>query len=1257
MSSNLYAQKVSSEHPLILFPLDDDANYISYLEEDERNFKYWASTPTFTVDNEALEDFVQAAPFPESVISRITNTKKQSSFNTTLSSVFNWNSINYDLWTFSVGVYVYLDFTPSNTSITMSYTYGGETRDKTFIVSEAKSWVFLAADFPYPSFVDNINQSVNISFNVNGIPKNAVNTIYFNGLTVGQWSEEYNYSSLGVQGQIGSAYGTLIPQSLQNTYMIKSLPYGYDSEQAVTVDNKDEEFGYYLIENNKLLARNTSMPMVYGSSSVTTITPSSTKGPSLVLPGKGFLNTSGKKKTYTVEMWLRVNPDTVYERRIFGPIASDDGIYVEGPFIKIKVGKYTGSHYIGEWYRPMLVQFKYREDATILSINGQEVIFLHFEQDPISNEYEITLPSKTDENGYTNDILAFYAYPDVPQIDIDCVGIYPYDVSNVLAKRRWVYGQAVEFPETINSSYGGSSALIDYQFANYLNNYNYPNIGKWEQAINENTSIIGNALSSPIYSPPIFFFDTKTETDWYTAMSELGLNTITLKPTDTWSTVNGYMYFDNFNKLKSLIYGIYGIFEIPENFSGTQTIFKIEDDVNDNYFKVEIFKNASSIKTRYLFYFNGNLSTLYTSSNNLATGTEVNIGFNIPKIIGEFGNGLRSFFGNTSRLRLFACGDRTFTNTFSGKVSTISICSANSFNSVASLFNDNGFIDTVDVVYDGGTPSTNTWDFMADGGKPETVHVFSTNEYYLPTSIYDGGSPTTGETGYPTWDSIVDGGTPTEVVYDGGTANQSVWDDTFDSGAYNESSWTQTIDPNAIVAGTIDVLDAGGVKSNSESTYTIVLSDNIATYTLNPKIEFGEYKLKVGAKSYWEDYVPLPLLAKKTDTGYNLDFIQLNVDYPKPLFTQNKYLNTNRSLMKMFVSFQDVRNQDQRISFNNFLYTEFANSNNVVIPTGTTWASTKYEITDNTIIYPPDLSNQSNITFDDLAIAIHIEFVSNDVEKQQIKIKTLQLASKLSNENKESEVGTKLGKSLYMYELESGTVPGISLKKPSLISKKSTPYIYLTRNSGIQTTSVLETNEDAGFYMPINESLNSGYYLNSLMLSMRFDNISFSSGPVEIFELDYKSDKKILFYAEPTTPFGNRIKIYAKLDNVVYTNIYFFVNGKKTPTPTININEWNMLSFAFTNALDMTSYSGKFKVKYPMVVHQISAYQKVNNVNGNAIDLGLSSYYGISASELHGSYTGRNVIRIRDNSKVLLYDFNRAYYQNVSVTTKTIDPA
>ena len=69
------------------------------------------------------------------------------------------------------------------------------------------------------------------------------------------------------------------------------------------------------------------------------------------------------------------------------------------------------------------------------------------------------------------DYLAFYTSNDVPQIDLDCFALYTYSVPQLVAKRRFGYGQAVEFPENVNTAYSGTTAYFDYNFADYTNTH------------------------------------------------------------------------------------------------------------------------------------------------------------------------------------------------------------------------------------------------------------------------------------------------------------------------------------------------------------------------------------------------------------------------------------------------------------------------------------------------------------------------------------------------------------------------------------------------------------------------------------------------------------------------------------------------------------------------------------------------------------------------------------------------------------------
>jgi len=100
-------------------------------------------------------------------------------------------------------------------------------------------------------------------------------------------------------------------------------------------------------------------------------------------------------------MWMRINSDSSTKKRICGPIKSNDGIYVDGPFITLKIGKNYSSHYVGEWTRPMLIHIRITNNSASLLINGEQVISLNFITDGLS------FPEKYDEDGKDQDWIGF----------------------------------------------------------------------------------------------------------------------------------------------------------------------------------------------------------------------------------------------------------------------------------------------------------------------------------------------------------------------------------------------------------------------------------------------------------------------------------------------------------------------------------------------------------------------------------------------------------------------------------------------------------------------------------------------------------------------------------------------------------------------------------------------------------------------------------------------------------------------------------
>ena len=672
IKSNLYAEKIFAEHPIGLWSLDDDVDYLSLISNTQRNLINWDFIGANVISSS--EDLNK--PFLDSVLNLVefenfVGTEKEIKF--IGDDLENLNELNFDLATLTTGCYIYTD-SPYLKSVSIGFEYNdtssGETIEKITQYSSGifGKWIFISHTSTFPNQVTSFRPILKIKFE-GGAPSTDNYQIFTNGITVAQCSENFNTTSLG---QTVSPFPSNI--ALTGVDGVVNL-----NSYALGIQN-----GYYLVNNNSLTAKNSSIPMVYGSDSITKIIPN-TNNPSLIIPGFGFLNETGRYKEYTVEMWMRINCDSNTALRIFGPIGSTDGIYVEDGFITLVVGKYFASHYVGEWYRPMLVQIKLSTNNASLLINGEQVISLNLDMSSID------LPLEFDESNKELDWLGFYSYDNTSPYEIDCIAIYSYLVADLVAKKRWVYGQAVVSPETINSAYGATSAYIDYPFAEYSANYTYPNMGKWAQATTDNLFITEKTMSLAKYNLPTIFLDDYTNekfiNDNYLIQDE-PVNYFTFRPNEDWDNKKTYAYFDNFSIIKEDIHGLVSVIKFDEASEDIQTIFQIYNIDNGNYFKTTLEDDV----IKYYFSYNNNVTTLSESAS-ILPDTYLPVGFKLTKMIEHFGSNLSAFFGSRNRLRIYLGANNNGLENFRGKFYKFHIFSNYNSSLVTDLFTSNGLAD------------------------------------------------------------------------------------------------------------------------------------------------------------------------------------------------------------------------------------------------------------------------------------------------------------------------------------------------------------------------------------------------------------------------------------------------------------------------------------------------------------------------------------------------------------------------------------
>lgn len=696
--SNLYAEKAFSEHPVALWALDDRLDYVSLISEEERNIL--SSSWNIVNATSIVEQSLVKSPFPNSVTNKIT--ASSTVVELTSGVLFNSDNISSDLSSVSFAINI-LDQDDDIDSVELGYFDGTNEHVQEFFITQQDVWKNLITTFSsLPADTD-----VSLFIRVNLATGSSSSVFFINGMSVGQWSENFSSSSLGVD-LVSVPLSIAIPA----TSGVPSKAYASESNT-----------GYYLAQNGALRAVNSGIPMVYGASNSTIIRPGT--GPGLILPGKGFLNEIGKSSTLTFEAWLRINSNNAYQR-IFGPIASEDGLYVEGPFLVFRVGDKTCSHFVGEWFRPMLVDLVVSSSTASMLINGEYVASVDL-SDSIPD-----YASPKNEVDQSQDWLGMYCFDGVTSIEVDCVAIYPYEVTEILAKKRFVAGQGVPYPQDVNVAYSGESLFIDYIYANYAKNYEYPATSSWLQGVYDNLDVTSKRLASPTYSLPSIsssggqnFTLSKLESD------TVASSAISLRSASDWSDKNSYLYFDSMNILSKPIAGIFGVFEKETSDTSTnrQTLIKVSNKLNQDYILVSLedtdlkysYKQSGQEEV-FIDYDNVNQFYEITKDERFAAG------FTIDGLINSEPN-LRQFFSNRSNLSIQLLGDysgseETLDTTFTGLCHSIGFCTAKNIRDFDLLFGANGILDATE--------------FEITGASYELVHeeVAGVNRFEIKTRSY-----------------------------------------------------------------------------------------------------------------------------------------------------------------------------------------------------------------------------------------------------------------------------------------------------------------------------------------------------------------------------------------------------------------------------------------------------------------------------------------------------------------------------------------
>ena len=409
-----------------------------------------------------------------------------------------------------------------------------------------------------------------------------------------------------------------------------------------------------------------------------------------------------------------------------------------------------------------------------------------------------------------------------------------------------------------------------------------------------------------------------------------------------------------------------------------------------------------------------------------------------------------------------------------------------------------------------------------------------------------------------------------------------------------------------------------------------------------------------------------------------------NLDYDdlKNRAYKNYKYDTSSSLVKSYVTFQYIEN-GANLSESNFINIEKPSNDSIVVPADN-WMNTKYEVVNNMIIYPP-----KDVRVTDLAIVTHLDFNVKGIINNRVKVRNLEYASQAFNSTSPNPIGTRFGNEIYPYK-KSGFYYDYKAKNPFSIYKGSSPYLYLTRYTGIELKGAYDPGVNRGLSIPINKEMSSNYKIMAMQMAVRYDQDAFPYAPTEIFEIQSKNNH-LKFYMVAIHPSGQRAKIYAinVKTGKQEDGIGFYWNGKLVKEPVVTVKEWGFLGISFPNLLDFASRVGSINLNGPITFNTISYYQSTNLQEVQRVDfrpwfgvkyslpltlewddwktssfvwngvliLSSTSYYGVDPSTIYKSYTGTNKIIIDTDKVFTVNGYEYSVYKGITskqITTTAV---
>jgi hypothetical protein len=396
--------------------------------------------------------------------------------------------------------------------------------------------------------------------------------------------------------------------------------------------------------------------------------------------------------------------------------------------------------------------------------------------------------------------------------------------------------------------------------------------------------------------------------------------------------------------------------------------------------------------------------------------------------------------------------------------------------------------------------------------------------------------------------------------------------------------------------------------------------ERLLSYTGNYTLVFDKANssmiMDIASVGYWEDSVPLSQFGTfiKDRSGnasyYDLDALQFNLDYPTSNYMESDF--DRDSLVNAFITvqrFQDVGG----INYSSYTVTKNLDGKKYVDlnDSDVNLDITKFRVVDGTILFPP----KTKVDFKDAYITMHLEIKSPGTNTAPTKIQRMSLSSIAFDQSTFYELGTPTGNKFYPFTRQGPSYTN-KVNNPFVIYKDSTPYLYLTSDSGISSIpfSDLEESTSTNFARGLSVSINPSKQESFLIYGLSFWAAYNKSDRIDVrrkvFSI-YSVDQQTNFYINPEIA-----QLRGKLQAFRYEisgeepddNATIYQNGVDSEAYIYPMS-WSFITVKFDEPIEFDESIGQLEFYPGIIFNNVTLYTE--SIDTKVDDI-FESYLGLS---------------------------------------------